>query len=83
MPINIVFPTPSASFNKVWGMDNLDFYVPDTDELVHVVKRSWICHELTLAFRLIYLIVLVNASTSHLPAPSYRVTSGNLRGCRP
>ena len=40
MPINIVFPTPSASYNEVWGMDNGDFYHPDPSKLVRVVKRS-------------------------------------------
>jgi len=38
MPVNITFPTPSASYNEVWGMDNADFYVSDLNELVHVVK---------------------------------------------
>ena len=40
MPINLVFPTPSADFNEVWGMDNGDFYYPDSNEVVRVVKRS-------------------------------------------
>jgi len=36
MPINLVFPTPSASFNEVWGMDNSDFYTSDPQELVRL-----------------------------------------------
>jgi len=48
MPITITFPTPSASYNEVWGMDNGDFYESDPSELVRVVKHSWIYHELTL-----------------------------------
>jgi len=36
MPINLVFPTPSASYNEVWGMDNQDFYESDPQELVRL-----------------------------------------------
>jgi len=36
MPITLVFPTPSASFNEVWGMDNGDFYQSDPQELVRL-----------------------------------------------
>jgi len=67
MPINITFPTPSASFNEIWGMDNSNYYAPDTDELVRVVKCSWICHKLTLAFRLIFLLTLGGIFISNPP----------------
>ena len=40
MPINLVFPTPSASFTKVWGMDNQDFYMSDPQELVRLGDDS-------------------------------------------
>jgi len=46
-PFTITIPTNTLQYEEVWGIDNKDFY-DGLDALVHVVKCSWICHELTL-----------------------------------
>ena len=40
MPITLVFPTPTASYNEVWGTDNSDYYRPDPSELVRLGDDS-------------------------------------------